>query len=70
MSFMRGVVESTIRNMSPEERQDALRGVTEQVVSTMSEQERIDTLTEILGQLVRSIPSDRLDGVLSDTLKK
>lgn len=65
MSFMRGVVENAIKNMSPEERQNALHSVTAQVVSMMSEEERIGALVEIVGQLVRSVPDDRIDEVMA-----
>jgi hypothetical protein len=66
MSFMRGVVENTIRNMSPEERSDALRTVTSQVVTLMSEQERVDALVHIFRELSASIPAERLEAALSD----
>lgn len=65
MSFMRGVVENTIRNMSPEERQNALQAVTEQVVAMMSEEERMNALVEIVGQLTRSLPDDRIEDVMA-----
>lgn len=64
MSFMRGIVENTIRNMSPDERMDALKAVTSQVIGSMSEQERVDTLVEVLGQLARSVPEERLADAL------
>ena len=65
MSFMRGVVESAIRNMSPEERQAALREVTEQVVALMNEQERVEALAAIVNELAASVPADRIEAVLA-----
>jgi hypothetical protein len=65
MSFMRGVVENAIRNMSPEERQSALHTVTEQVVAMMSEEERMSALVEIVGQLARSVPEHRIEEVMA-----
>ncbi len=65
MSFMRGVVESAIRNMSPEERQSALREVTAQVVAMMNEEERVEALTAIVRELAASVPSERLEAVMS-----
>jgi len=64
MSFMRGVVESAIKNMSPDERQAALREVTGQVVAMMNEEERVEALTAIVGELAASVPPDRLEAVL------
>ena len=65
MSFMRGVVESAIKNMSAEERQSALREVTGQVVALMSEQERVEALAAIVRELAGSVPADRVDAVLA-----
>ena len=65
MSFMRGVVESAIKNMSPEERQSALREVTEQVVALMNEQERVEALKAIVKELTARLPADRVEAVLA-----
>lgn len=65
MSFMRGVVESAIKNMSPEERQSALREVTGQVVALMNEQERVEALAVIVRELAQSVPADRVEAVLA-----
>jgi hypothetical protein len=59
MSFMRGIVENQIKNMSPQERQEALRTVTAQVIASMNEQERTDALREITAQLLKSLPTER-----------
>lgn len=65
MSFMRGVVENTIKNMSPDERSKALETVTQQVVALMSEQERIDALVAIVRELSGAIPAERLSKALN-----
>jgi hypothetical protein len=65
MSFMRGVVENAIKNMSPEERQSALQSVTQQVVSMMSEEERVAALVQIVGHLARSVPDERIGEVMA-----
>lgn len=65
MSFMRGVVENAIKNMTTEERQQALQSVTQQVVSMMTAEERIAALVEIVGQLAQSVPDDRIEEVLA-----
>lgn len=57
MSFMRGIVENQIKNMSPQERKDALQMVTAQMIASMTEQERVAALREIAGQLLSSIPA-------------
>jgi hypothetical protein len=61
LSFMRGVVESAIRNMSPEDRQAALQEVTSQVVAMMSEDERVTALVAVIGELARSVPAERIE---------
>jgi hypothetical protein len=61
---MRGIVENTIKNMSPGEREAAMKSVTEQMVSLMSETERVDALVQLFDALVRDLPKDRLDEVV------
>jgi uncharacterized protein YaaW (UPF0174 family) len=65
MSFMRGVVENAIRNMSPEERQEALHSVTRQVVALMEEHERIDALTHIVRSLAEGLSSEQVHMALN-----
>lgn len=62
---MRGIVENTIRNMSPEDRQEALETVTRQVVSMMSEQERLATLRAIVAELSAGMPPERIAAALA-----
>ena len=63
MSFMRGVVESAIKNMSAEERQSALQEVTGQVVALMSVEERAEALTTIVRELSAGLPPDTIHAV-------
>jgi len=67
MSFMRGVVENAIRNMSPEERAQALETVMQQVVGMMSEQERVDALLAVVRELTNSLPGERVADVTGQT---
>lgn len=60
MSFMRGVVENAIKNMSPEERSEALLTVSAQMVQSMSPAQRREALTAIVSMLLDGLPgSDR-----------
>ena len=64
VSFMRGIVESTIKNMSPEERDEALQAVMRQVVSMMSAEERRLALIDVVTHLAQDLPDEaRLDVV-------
>lgn len=61
---MRGIVESTIKNMSPEERDEALQAVMRQVVSMMSPDERRLALIDVVTHLAQDLPDEaRLDVV-------
>lgn len=61
---MRGIVESTIKNMSPEERDEALQAVMRQVVSMMSAEERRLALIDVVTHLAQDLPDEaRLDVV-------
>jgi hypothetical protein len=64
VSFMRGIVENTIKNMSPGEREAAMKSVTQQMVSMMSETERVDALVQLFDSLMRDLPRERLDEVV------
>ncbi len=64
VSFMRGIVESTIRNMSPEERDEALQSVMRQVVSMMSAEERRVALIDIVAHLSRDLDDQDRAGIL------
>lgn len=61
---MRGIVESTIKNMSPAERDEALQAVMRQVVSMMSPDERRLALIDVVTHLAQDLPDEaRLDVV-------
>ena len=64
MSFMRGIVENTIKNMSPGEREAAMKSVTHQMVSMMSGSERVDALVQLFESLMRDLPQQRIDEVI------
>lgn len=57
MSFMRGMAERVVENMSAEERQEALRDVAGQMVARMSPAERLDAAREVVGMLVDGLPA-------------
>lgn len=64
VSFMRGVVESAIKNMSPEERDQALNAVMQQVVSSMSTEERKAALVDIVTLLSGDLSAEDRVGII------
>jgi len=52
MGLLRGVVDSVIENMSPEERVDAIREVAEQAMDMMTPEERMMLAQMMLAKLI------------------
>ncbi|RIK45698.1 MAG: hypothetical protein DCC58_05640 [Chloroflexi bacterium] len=57
MSFMRTVMENAVRNMSPDERHDAIVAVATEVARTMTAEERASALVALIRILGEGLPA-------------
>lgn len=59
MSFMRGVVENAVRNMSPDERLQAIDSLMQSVVRSMTPEERERALEIVVRHLVGGLSAEQ-----------
>lgn len=69
MSFMRGVVENAVRNMSPDERLQAIDSLMRSVVTSMSPQEREQALEIVVRHLVAGLGAEERSRIATSATK-